>query len=62
MRKYLNPGYTRYQVNKGLFAGKEKELISFVSEKINTKEKRICVAYPEGSGKSDLLNFLMSLI
>ena len=60
MRKYLNPGYTRYQVNKGLFAGKEKELISFVSEKINTKEKRICVAYPEGSGKSDLLNFLMS--
>lgn len=60
MRKYLNPGCTRFQVNKGLFAGKEKELISFVSEKIGTKEKRICIAHPEGSGKSDLLNFLMS--
>ena len=57
MRKYLNPSF---QTNNSLFAHKEKELISFVSEKINTKDKRICVAYPEGSGKSDLLNFLMS--
>lgn len=60
MHKYLNPGCTRFQVNKNLFAGKEKELISFVSEKINTKDKRISVACPEGSGKSDLLNLLMS--
>lgn len=58
MRKYLNPGCTRFQVNKGLFAGKEKELIEYVSGKINTKEKRICIAYPDGSGKSDLLNLL----
>ncbi|MGN1404687.1 MAG: AAA family ATPase [Erysipelotrichaceae bacterium] len=60
MRKYLNPGCTRYQVNKDLLAGKEKELVTYVSSKINTKEKRICIAHPEGSGKSDLLNFLMS--
>lgn len=60
MRKYLNPGCTRFQVNKGLFAGKEKELVTYVSEKINTKEKRICIAHPEKSGKSDLLNLLMS--
>ena len=57
MRKYLNPSF---QTNNSLFAYKEKELISFVSEKINTKDKRICVAHLEGCGKSDLLNFLMS--
>ncbi|MGN1406679.1 MAG: hypothetical protein ACI4WM_10415, partial [Erysipelotrichaceae bacterium] len=26
----------------------------------NTKDKRICIAHPEGSGKSDLLNLLMT--
>lgn len=58
MRKYLNTGSCRYQLNKALFAVREKELIEYVSGKINTREKRICVAHPEGSGKSELLNLL----
>ena len=58
MRKYLNTGSYRYQLNKALFAVREKELIEYVSGKINTREKRICVAHPEGSGKSELLNLL----
>ena len=58
MRKYLNTGSYRFQLNKALFAVREKELIEYVSGKINTREKRICVAHPEGSGKSDLLNLL----
>ena len=58
MRKYLNPSCSTLSFKKDFISSKEKELIQFVSSKINAKEKRICVAHPDGSGKSNLLNLL----